>query len=187
MFLRLSGASIMVDTGLYVGRFQPFHLGHLEAIKYILGKVDRVIIAIGSAQCSHTLENPFTAGERVAMARLALDEAGISSEKYFLIPVTDTNVHKLWVAHVVSQTPAFQVVFSNEPLTVTLFREAGFNVESIPFFSRDMYSATEIRERILRSQEWSSLVPRSVALFIKEIKGEERLRYLSGSDKIKNS
>lgn len=174
----------MVDMGLYVGRFQPFHLGHLEATKYVLGKVDRVIIAIGSAQYSHTSENPFTAGERMAMARLALDEAGISPDRYFLIPITDLNVHKLWVAHVVSQTPAFQVVFSNEPLTVNLFREAGFKVESIPFFSRDKYSATEIRERILRSQDWSFLVPRSVALFIKEIKGEERLRYLSDSDKI---
>ena len=46
----------MAETGLYVGRFQPFHLGHLEAIKHILKKVDTVIIAIGSAQYSHTLE-----------------------------------------------------------------------------------------------------------------------------------
>lgn len=184
MFLKARKVSSMVETGLYVGRFQPFHLGHLEAIKYIGGKVGRIIIAIGSAQYSHTLENPFTAGERLAMTRLALDEARIPSDRYLLIPITDLNVHKLWVSHVVSLTPAFQAIFSNEPLTATLFREAGFKVEPIPFFSRDMYEATGIRERMLRGQDWSFLVPPSVTVFIKEIRGEERMRYIGGSDKV---
>jgi nicotinamide-nucleotide adenylyltransferase len=174
----------MAGTGLYVGRFQPFHLGHLEAIKYILKRVDAVIIAIGSAQCSHTLENPFTAGERITMSRLALHEAGISSDDYLLIPISDINIHKLWVAHLTSLTPSFQTVFSNEPLTATLFREAGFKVESIPYFNRDKYSATEIRRRMLANEDWSSLTPRSVASYILEIKGVERLRLLSSSDRI---
>lgn len=174
----------MAETGLYVGRFQPFHLGHLEAIRHILKKVDVVIIAVGSAQYSHTLENPFTAGERMTMSRLALEEARISSSKYLLVPIPDINVHKLWVAHLTSLTPLFQIVFSNEPLTVTLFQEAGFKVEPIPFFSREIYSATEIRKRMLRNEAWPSLVPQSVALFIRQIKGEQRLQYLSGSDRI---
>ncbi len=174
----------MAETGLYVGRFQPFHLGHLESIRHILKKVDAVIIAIGSAQYSHTLENPFTAGERIAMSRLALEDAGISSSKYLLIPIPDVNIHKVWVAHLTSLTPPFQTVFSNEPLTVTLFREAGFKVEPIPFFNRETYSATEIRKRMLNNEDWPSLVPQSVALFIRQIKGEQRLQYLSGSDRI---
>ncbi|MEM2915309.1 MAG: adenylyltransferase/cytidyltransferase family protein, partial [Candidatus Bathyarchaeia archaeon] len=61
------------SRALYVGRFQPFHLGHLEAVKYMLRNSKEVIIVIGSAQESHTLTNPFTAGERVYMIRLALD------------------------------------------------------------------------------------------------------------------
>ena len=176
--------SDMAETGLFVGRFQPFHLGHLSVVKHILEKVDRLIIAIGSSQYSHTLENPFSGGERLTMLKLALDEAGIPTNRYLLIPIPDLNVHKLWVPHVVSQTPEFQTVFSNEPLTVALFQEAGFKVEAVPFFNREVYSATEIRKRILSSQDWPSLVPRSVALFIKEIKGEKRLRDLSSSDKV---
>jgi len=74
----------MISRGLYVGRFQPFHLGHLHAIKYVLSQVDEVIIVIGSAQYSHRLDNPFTAGERVTMVRRALDEAKISQSKYCL-------------------------------------------------------------------------------------------------------
>ena len=47
-----------------MGRFQPFHLGHLELVKQILDQCDEVIIAITSAQFNY-LERPFTAGERI--------------------------------------------------------------------------------------------------------------------------
>jgi len=63
----------MAKRGLYVGRFQPFHLGHLSAVKSVLKDVEELVIVIGSAQYSHTTANPFTAGERLIMIRKALD------------------------------------------------------------------------------------------------------------------
>ncbi|MDD3454709.1 MAG: adenylyltransferase/cytidyltransferase family protein, partial [Methanobacteriales archaeon] len=63
--------------GLLVGRMQPFHKGHLEVIKRILGEVDELIICIGSAQLSHSLRDPFTAGERIMMVTKALSENNI--------------------------------------------------------------------------------------------------------------
>jgi nicotinamide-nucleotide adenylyltransferase len=171
-------------VGVFIGRFQPFHLGHLEAIKYTLTKVDQLIIVIGSAQYSHTLSNPFTAGERLVMLKLALNEAKINCDKYFIIPVEDVNVHGLWVSHLKSRIPSFDVAFSNEPVTSRLLKEAGVKVEKIPFFNRALYSATEIRKRILKSENWMELVPNSVACFIKEIKGVERIIELNKSDKI---
>ncbi|MEM1507194.1 MAG: nicotinamide-nucleotide adenylyltransferase [Candidatus Bathyarchaeia archaeon] len=169
---------------LYVGRFQPFHLGHSEAIKYILNNAAEIVIVVGSAQESHTLENPFTAGERVYMIRLALNEIGVDPSRYYIIPVIDLDVHSLWVSHVCSYTPKFEVVYSNEPLTRRLFIESGFRVESIPFFRRDVCSATEIRRRMLSGASWEELLPRSVAAYIKEINGVERLRDLAKTDKI---
>ncbi len=132
--------------GLLIGRYQPFHLGHLHCIQDVLKKLPEIIIAIGSAQFSHTLHNPFTAGERITMIRLAMDEAKIDASKYYIIPIRDLRIHDLWVAHVVSQTPKFEVVFSNEPVTSRLFKEARFKVEPMPFYDREAYSATEIRE-----------------------------------------
>jgi len=38
----------MTKRGLFVGRFQPFHKGHLRAVKDILGKVDELVIVVGS-------------------------------------------------------------------------------------------------------------------------------------------
>ena len=168
--------------GLLVGRFQPFHLGHLHCVQHVLNKVPEIIIAIGSAQFSHTLHNPFTAGERITMIRLALDEVRIEAAKYYLIPVRDLRIHDLWVPYLVSQTPRFEVVFSNEPITSRLFKEAGYRVEPIPFYDRETYSSTEIRERVVRGESWEKLVPGTVAAYIKSVFGDERLRELALSD-----
>ena len=168
--------------GLLVGRYQPFHTGHLHCIRYVLEKVGEVIIVIGSAQFSHTLHNPFTAGERITMIRLAMDEAKIDASRYYLIPIRDLKIHDLWVPHLVSQTPRFEVVFSNEPTTSRLFKEAGYRVEPIPFLDRESYSATEIRQRVVKGSSWESLVPPSVAAYIKAVFGDERLRELAVTD-----
>ena len=172
-----------MTTGLYVGRFQPFHLGHLQAVKYILGRVDDLIIVVGSAQHSHTIENPFTAGERITMVRLALKEARIPAHRSAVIPLPDDQFHKVWVAHLLSQTPSFDVVYTNEPLTFRLLKEAGLRVQTIPMFNRKKYSATEVRKRLLKNGPWRELVPKSVARYLKHIGGDERLRDISKSDK----
>ena len=172
-----------MTTGLYVGRFQPFHLGHLEAVQYILSKVDDLVIVIGSAQHSHTLENPFTAGERITMVRLALKEATVSPDKYIVMPLSDQEFHKVWVAHLLSQTPEFQAAYTNEPLTGLLLKEAGVRVEKIPFFHRDLYTSTEVRTRMLNGGDWGTLLPKSVVAYLKKIGGEDRIREISHSDK----
>ena len=53
--------------GFLIGRFQPFHLGHLEAIKFALGKVEHLHVGIGSSNKSYEERNPFTADVRKKM------------------------------------------------------------------------------------------------------------------------
>jgi len=172
-----------VRRGVFVGRFQPFHRGHLEAVKDILGEVDELVIVVGSSQYSHELENPFTVGERIAMIRRALEEANIPLSKCWIIPVPD-HVHMTWVSQVLGYLPRFDVVYTNEPLTRRLFLEGGFQVRPIPLHRREAYSATEIRKRMLKGGDWRELVPPSVARFIEEIGGVERLRDLAKTDKV---
>ncbi len=174
----------MVGRGLFVGRFQPFHLGHLEAIKDTLGEVDELVIAIGSAQYSHDVDDPFTAGERLVMVRTALEEAEIGCGRVWVVPVPDVHLHVMWVSAVEGYTPKFDVVYSNEPLTRRLFMEAGYEVKSIRFRKRKVYSSTEIRGRMLKGENWERLVPKSVTEFIKEIDGVNRLQDLNKSDKL---
>jgi nicotinamide-nucleotide adenylyltransferase len=176
--------STVVNRGLYVGRFQPFHLGHLDAIKDVLKEVDELIIVIGSAQYSHNLNNPFTAGERLVMIRQALQDAGVDLSKVWIVPVPDVHLHMLWVSAVEGYTPKFNALYSNEPLTRRLFMESGYKVENIQLFKRQIYTSTLVREKMLKDESWTTLVPKSVADFINKIDGVNRLRDLARTDKV---
>lgn len=171
-----------MKRGVFVGRFQPFHNGHLKAVKGILRNVDELVIVVGSSQYSHRMKNPFTSGERITMIRRALEEEGIQPSRYWIVPVPDTHVHMIWVSQVVGYTPRFSVVYTNDPLTRRLFVERGFEVEPVPFHEREIYSATEIRKRILGGENWQELVPKGGAQIIKEIGGVERLQDLTKTD-----
>jgi nicotinamide-nucleotide adenylyltransferase len=173
----------MHNRGLYVGRFQPFHLGHLSAIKEVLEEVEELVIVIGSAQYSHNFNNPFTAGERLVMVRTALEECGVDSKRVWIVPVPDVHLHMMWVSSVEGYTPHFDIVYSNEPLTCRLFMESGYKVKPIRFFERKEYSSTEIREKMVKGQNWKKLVPKSVATFIEKIDGLNRLKDLIKTDK----
>jgi nicotinamide-nucleotide adenylyltransferase len=174
----------MVRRGLFVGRFQPFHKGHLEVVKRILKEADELVIIVGSSQYSHRLNNPFTSGERITMIRKALQEEEIKLSRIWIIPVPDIHQHALWVSQIVSYSPKFDVVYANEPLTRRLFMEAGFRVETIPFVKREVYLATEIRKRMLAGENWKELVPSTVVKFIEEIDGNARIRQLNKTDKV---
>ena len=171
-----------MNRGIFVGRFQPFHKGHLEFIKKIVKEVDELVIIVGSSQYSHTLDNPFTAGERITMIRKAIEEEGIQLSKIWIIPVPDVHQHALWVSQIVGYSPKFNFVYANEPLTRRLFLEAGFKVKPMQFINRDFYVATKIRNQIATKGNWEELVPNCVANYIKEIKGDVRLRDLNKID-----
>lgn len=169
--------------GLLIGRFQPFHKGHVYVVKKVLGEVDEIIIGIGSAQLSHTLENPFTAGERLMMIANSLAENGIE-KNYYIIPIQDVNNNSLWVSHVRSLTPPFTKVYSGNTLVKRLFGEVGVEVKTPPLYNRRVYSGTEIRRRMLENEPWEDLVPEAVVRVVKEVQGVERLRDLAKTDKI---
>ena len=163
-----------------VGRFQPFHNGHLHVIKEILQDYSSVIIGIGSAQYSHTMENPFTAGERHLMISNSLESAGILN--FYIIPIEDVNSNPLWVAHVESLTPNFEAIYSNNPLVRRLFKEKGYDVKAVKLTNRDEWSGTKIREKMLKGLKWEDQVPIEVSNIIKEIDGVERIQELAEDD-----
>jgi nicotinamide-nucleotide adenylyltransferase len=90
----------------------------------------------------------------------------------------------MWVSSLVGYTPKFDLVYSNEPLTRRLFTEAGYKVKALRFFERKQYSSTLIREKMLKNEGWEELVPKSVAAFIREIDGINRIQDLTRSDKL---
>jgi nicotinamide-nucleotide adenylyltransferase len=166
------------NDSLLIGRFQPFHKGHMEVVRKIAEESDHLTIGIGSAQYSHTLENPFTAGERYLMIAESLRAEGIKD--FFIVPIEDLNRYSVWVSQVVSIAPPFVRVYTNNPLTRRLFLEADFEVRASPLFNRSEYSGTEIRKRMTEGDGWRRLVPKEVAGIIDGIDGIGRMRALLG-------
>lgn len=169
-------------VGLIIGRFQPFHLGHLEAVKHAMKGCDYLYVVVGSAQKSHERENPFTAAERITMVKGALDAGGVDPARWMAIPIPDADSHSLWVSTVESMVPSFDVVFTNDSLTFLLFKQRGYDVHTVPYLDRMRYSATNVRDRILERKDWEDLVPPEVAKLVKKFGGVERVRALIRKD-----
>jgi nicotinamide-nucleotide adenylyltransferase len=165
-----------MKRGFYIGRFQPYHNGHQSVLEHIAGEVDEIVIGVGSAQLSHLIDNPFTAGERVLMITRSLADIGCP---LYVIPIEDIKRNALWVAHVRSMTPPFDACYSSNPLVVQLFREAGIGVQSPAMYERETLSGTEIRRRMICGEPWKSLVPSPVAQVLKEINGTGRLSQIA--------
>ncbi|MCL2786592.1 MAG: nicotinamide-nucleotide adenylyltransferase [Methanomassiliicoccaceae archaeon] len=158
---------------LLIGRFQPLHYGHLEVMRKISAASENMTIGIGSAQYSHTVNNPFTAGERYRMIANTMKEVGIDNA--YIVPIEDLNRYSVWVSHVISMSPPFSIVYSNNTLTRRLFKEAGYEIKDSPMYNRHEYSGKEVRRRMLCDGDWRSLVPEAVAKVIDDIDGVGRI------------
>lgn len=165
--------------GILIGRMQPVHNGHMEVIKRILEEVDEIVIGIGSAQLSHEVKDPFTAGERILMMTQALAEIDVDPSRYYIIPMQDINFNAIWASHVKMLTPPFSIVYSGNPLVKQLFAEEGYEVRQPPLYDRIHLSGTEVRRRILENENWQELVPKATVNLLKEIDGINRLKNLS--------
>lgn len=168
-----------VARGILVGRFQPFHLGHLSAVRDSSREVDELIIVVGSSQRSHEFRNPFTAGERIEMIRETLiAEQEIDEHRIMVIPVPDTDIHYLWTYQVDLLVPRYDRVYTNDPFTKYLFTERGVKVVQPRLHKRRDLSATQIRRRMVMDRDWQSLVSHTTAEFIATINGVKRIKSL---------
>ena len=98
-------------NALFIGRFQPFHHGHLYVITSIMKEHNSIVIGIGSSQYSNTLENPFSYSERKEMITRVLTAASISSFQIESIP--DIHDPPNWVDHVTKLVSDFNIIYTN--------------------------------------------------------------------------
>jgi len=166
----------------YPGRFQPFHKGHFHAIKYVLDMSREVVIGVTAAQFNFLKDNPFTAGERVEMVKLALGDEHY--RRCYVIPLDNVTDNAEWLSMVESKVPRFEAVFTNNVLVELLAKRKGYKVHNIPFKDRENLKGSKIQELMASEKPWRHLIPEPVARFIDEIDGEERIRKLYKAERI---
>lgn len=168
-----------------VGRFQPFHLGHMGLVGQALSMYEEVVVAVSSAQYNYLPRDPFTAGERVEMVRRALASEGPDGalSRCIALPIDDRPDNAAWAAHLRSALPPFGAVLSGNPYVELLLSDAGARVDRPEMVERGRYVGSGIRAMMARGDgAWKGLVPRAVAEYIGEIGGAERVAAVSASD-----
>jgi nicotinamide-nucleotide adenylyltransferase len=163
-------------NGLLIGRFQPFHLGHLEALQFALSKVDKLWVGLGSSNIPAEKNNPFTAEQRKEMILSSIDDSMKERISIYFIP--DVDNHMRWIEKIDTIVPKFDIIFSNDELTNHLYSKRNIQVLPIPFLNRESLSGTNIRDLIVSDQKWDDLVPDGTRNFLEKTGAKEHLKNL---------
>jgi len=148
-------------NGLLIGRFQPFHHGHIEALRFALSQVDNLWIGIGSSNKPTEKNNPFTADERKEMILSSIDNSISSRIQIYYIP--DFENHKKWMENIDSIVPDFGVIFTNDELTQSLYSKRGKKF-------LQYHSENEKLFQVLILEKKSSAIKIGMILYLKEQK-----------------
>ena len=162
--------------GLLIGRFQPFHLGHLDAVLFALSRTENLFIGIGSSNKSNETRNPFSAKERREMIISSVESSMADRIKIFDIP--DVGDHEKWTFEIDKIMPKYDVIFTNDEFTKTLFEKREMNVVPVVLKDREKFSGTNIRQLIADDENWQDLVPRGTKKVLDKIDAKERLKNL---------
>lgn len=83
---------------VFIGRFEPFHIGHAAVARHALGHAKKLILLVGSADTPRSIRNPWTVAERTVMIRAALDDV---ADRLIVLPLRDHLYNEAqWVATV---------------------------------------------------------------------------------------
>ncbi len=87
------------DLLVFIGRFQPFHLGHLAVVRKGLAASSKVLVLIGSADRPRNIRDPFTAAERAEMLFASL--TATERERVAALPLRDAMYNDpIWIRNV---------------------------------------------------------------------------------------
>ncbi|MBI2415486.1 MAG: adenylyltransferase/cytidyltransferase family protein [Candidatus Kerfeldbacteria bacterium] len=160
-----------MKNALFIGRFQPFHSGHLSVLQ-ALGRLgyDQIIIGIGSAQYRRTLDNPLSLAEREqSLHTVLIGRKDIPS--WVTVAIPDVNDDDHWVDHVdaivKTKVSAYTATYTGNDWVKRLFEAAGKSVQ--PVEKKIMIDGTTIREHIVRNNPvWRNYVDHRIQRLIEQ-------------------
>ena len=163
------------------GRFQPFHLGHLEYLRGAAERCDEVFVGIttpdptrirpeSSDPLRHLPEsNPWSYADRLLMVNAAAADLGLDAWRVHVTPFP-VNEPELWPAYVPDGVTQYIRLFSEWGGTkLDRLRDAGYEVVVLDQGADKEISGAEVREALREGGDWESLVPPGVARVIREL------------------
>ncbi|MHA1689031.1 MAG: nicotinamide-nucleotide adenylyltransferase [Promethearchaeota archaeon] len=167
-------------TGLFIGRFQPLHHGHVHILNIMRKECQFMKIGIGSAQLSYEKNNPFTAKERRKFIQAALKKRDVPPETYEIYEIPDIFNANKWVDHVISIVGNFDILYSNSDWVRDLFQKKGYKISKKHLIFKNKFNGSHVRNLISRNDEtYRYLIPNEVIDIMKQIDGFKRIRKLN--------
>ncbi|MFA5108301.1 MAG: adenylyltransferase/cytidyltransferase family protein [Candidatus Micrarchaeia archaeon] len=158
---------------IFIGRFQPPHLGHEKAISYLLKKYEKITIAIGSSNKKRDSTNPFCARERLYLLRKIIHSHAGWKNKISLCLLKDNPSDKQWALSFRKRfSPNKYAIFSANSLVRNLLKKEGYALDGSPLFNRIEWEGTKIREKMRKNIPCSLRLPVSIRQYMKS-KGEK--------------
>src|SRR3989338_67865 len=150
---------------LIVGRFQPFHKGHLFLIKKALEKADRIIIGIGSANMKDE-NNPIDFETRKKIIKAVAYKEKFEDKLIKIVPLDDFFDDKKWLKNLETQVGKFDIALGNNDWTNNILKKAGYKVLQVDYFKRGLYEGWRIRKLIREGKLWQNRVPRYIVSWL---------------------
>lgn len=138
---------------VYLGRFQPLHIGHKKVIERYKDEFDEFEVVIGSANESRTDDNPLTADEREEIIRSCFPDLEI-------VHKDDHDDHEEWSRKFEEKVKADTVISQNDLVKRLIKENTSMEIEEQELYDPEIYSGTEVRRRIKSDEEWRYLVPK---------------------------
>lgn len=144
-------------TGLLIGRFQPFHLGHLWLIRHALQSVDRLIIGVGSANIKNHDNNFLTYEQRKEMLEMVFEKEDLKDKLIKIVPLNDYFNDEVWFKKTIEKTGPVDVVVGNNQWTNGIFEARGYPILRVGYYKRFFYEGEKIRKLLKYTYSQRSL------------------------------
>ena len=125
---------------------------------------------------SNEKKNPFSAEERKEMIISSIESSMLGRVKIFEIP--DVDNHEKWTFEIDQIVPKYDIVFTNDEFTKTLFKKRQINVMPVVLKEREKFSGTNIRQLIIDDKNWQDLVPQGTRKVLDKLNAKKRLKNL---------
>lgn len=164
-------------VGVYWGRFNPIHKGHMAQIMGCMERVNKLIVAVGSAEHTNEKRNPFSGAERVKMIRAYAKEKGLNPNKIKVVAVKDGKSFNQAVANLFKACGKFDILFMDKDFPLAKIASKKVEIKPLPFKGRvEGLSATKVRDAIAAKRKWERFTGKSVTKLIKKFDGMNRIR-----------
>ena len=110
------------------------------------------------------------------MITSSLDHETLKKISIFEIP--DLNDHSKWVNSIDEIIPNYDIVFSNDDFTHSLYEMKNKKITPVVLKSREDLSGTNIRKLIENDENWYNLVPDGTKTVLLKINAKNRLENL---------